>query len=103
MSKETSRLGSSASAPAPNNVVVGKENVTGLMGSEFRLFTPPLREPAAVGVAGAAGQFNGFGEIYSHFARRVGVRSERDRDTLARRQAHDLRAGIDLFAILAQT
>ena len=60
-------------------------------------------EAASFGVTNLSRQLDRLGEVQAHFTGRMRVRAEGDADISRLRKLEDLRAGINLFAILAQT
>ena len=55
-----------------------------------------------MGVAGAAGELDGFGEVHADFGGGVGVGGEGDGNTESEGELDDGGTGIDFFAIFAQ-
>src|SRR5262245_39031177 len=57
----------------------------------------------AMSVTAVARQLDSFGKVHADFFYRVGIRGKSDRHIDLASHSDDLRAGIDFFAVLAQT
>ncbi len=72
------------------------------MTSEFHQFVGTLPELAGVTVTDRVRELDGIGKIHSHLPRRVGIRAERDRHVVLKRELEKLAARINLAAIFAE-
>ena len=72
-------------------------------GLKFDVLALAFSEEAVVGVAGAAGELDGFGEVEADLVRSMGVGAKGDGEAELGGEVDDARAGIDFPAILAET